>query len=108
MTTFSLPLFLQLQNPVAVSQLKAVLLEPFFVTAAGLFWLGALAIGAFMSAAVTAYDTVISRNATALRLPHLRGRGAINPLLLRRNDRTRCEEGSHVPRASRTMQALEN
>jgi len=84
MTTFPLSLFLQMQDPLAISQFKTALLEPFFVTAVGLFWLTVLSIGAFTSAVVAAYDAMISISATALRLPRLQRSAATNPLVLRR------------------------
>jgi hypothetical protein len=58
-----------------------------------------------MSATVTTYDTVISRNAIALRLPHLRGSGATDPLLLRHSSRARHGENSQGSRTSRTIRA---
>jgi hypothetical protein len=108
MTTFPLPLFLQMQDSLAISQLRATLLEPFFVIAVGLFWLAALLVGAFMSAAVATYDILTSLNATALRLPHLRGSAATNPLLLCRNRRARRGETSRASRSSQTGRTLEN
>jgi hypothetical protein len=108
MTSFALSLFPQMQDSFAISQIKAALLEPFLVTALGLFWLTALLIGALTSAVFAAYDTMISLHVTALRLPRLWRNAATNPLVLRRNGRAHRGENSRASRSSQTARALEN
>src|SRR5436190_24288824 len=73
-----------LQDPFGIAHIHAALLESARVTAVSLFWLAALPAAAVLSIATIICERLLSLQSTALRLPFLRNKFGIQPLLLRR------------------------
>ncbi len=72
------------QQPFGISQLKAIIVEPFLVVATCAFWIAVLPVTGIFCVGVAVYDKVASMRAPELRLPDLRSNPGANPLVLRR------------------------
>ncbi|MEO7168454.1 MAG: hypothetical protein ABI787_04075 [Spartobacteria bacterium] len=86
------------QQPFGLSQLKAIIVEPFLVVATCVFWIAVLPVTGIFCAGVAVYDKVASLRAPEIRLPDLRSNPGANPLVLRR----KAVPGNNAPVGARS------